>query len=164
MRARRPGSRIGCAPAAPAQPSTNAKNAKIATKTGAPAIHQLRPRRPARPTAIAIAAITEIAVAPSDAHCAESHAPTWNGPRPQWCSHQSSAMLNGSETNQSVASTTIPTTIALLTRPSPMPRTTRGIRRARIHSATSGAIVASSQRTRSPRLKLRARASSCAER
>ena len=76
---------------------------------------------PARPTAIAIAAITEIAVAPSDAHWAESQAPTSNGPRPQWCCHQSSAMPNGSETNQSVASTTIPTTIALLTRPRPMP-------------------------------------------
>ena len=49
-----------------------------------------------------------------------------NGPSPQWCCHHSSTKLNGSATNQSATSSTIPTITALPIRPSPIERTRGG--------------------------------------
>ena len=84
------------------------------------------------------------------ARCIASHAPTSNDPSPQWCCHQRLAMPNGSCTAQSVVSTTMPRITAVPTRPSPIPRAERGSTCVSTTSATTVAIVLSSQSTCRP--------------
>ncbi len=82
---------------------------------------------------------------PSSAHCAFSHAIASNGPSPKWLSHQSDASPNGSWTNHRVTRITMPATIALEMRPSPIARMLGGSRHASTASAPSDASVPASQ-------------------
>ena len=65
-------------------------------------------------------AMAKTASGPSVDHCAASQPMTSNGPSPQWCCHQRSTRLNGSPTNHSVTSSTMPATIPLAIRPRPI--------------------------------------------